>query len=112
MNKEDFDFEDEDERRRRRVLLTELGEEAYYDNESPKSSDEDEEEDDFAKLNFDIEGADDDAIFMITSRLSNKHRRRAERRVINFNDIDNEKDYETDLEGLINPIRTSIILRA
>lgn len=82
---------DEEKNTKSNVLITELGEEAY-EKERQSSSDENEED-----LNYDLN--DDDDIFMVAFR---KYAKKSKRKTaINFDDIENEKDYETDLEGCL-----------
>jgi len=73
----------------KKVLLTELDDDNYKKDEVSL-----EEED---ELEFDIDLENEDDLFMVRSRRS---KNKPLERVINFNDIENEKDYETDLEGL------------
>ena len=75
----------------RRFLITELGEDAYLNEH--ESSDEDDE----YKLHIDLDNEDE--LFMMRSRRS---KYKPSERKVNFTEIENDKDYDTDLEGLPN----------
>ncbi len=80
-----------DERHRQQgVLLTELNEAEYAE----YSSDE--------ELAYDIDHIDlnnEDELFMAMARRRGHRSKRADARQLSTKDIDNAKDYDTDLEG-------------
>lgn len=76
-----------------RFLLTELGENAYLSSQNSRESSDEEDE-----LKFKIDVNNEDELFMVRRSRRSKHKPPSER-MLNFNDIENEKDYDTDLEG-------------
>ena len=83
----DQDMDNNDEEMRN-FLITELGEDVYQNEQ--ESSDEDDE----YKLQIDLENEDE--LFMMRSRRS---KYKSSERKVNFTEFENDKDYDTDLEG-------------
>lgn len=85
----DQDMDNNDEEMRN-FLITELGEDVYQNEQ--ESSDEDDE----YKLQIDLENEDE--LFMMRSRRS---KYKPSERKVNFTEFENDKDYDTDLEGYL-----------